>query len=143
MIPRFLGNLLGRECFAASSLGSYGAAIVSLSNYTLEMFATIGKGSCLVLASQVFAVIVHSLAKFLETTGDVEPQQILQVRMFVTLSLNCVFLIAWLPRELPLRSHQLGYLSGIRVLGGICGAFGFYCKLNAFPETLQVFYLPG
>ena len=99
------------------------------------MFVTIGKGSWLVLASQVFAVIVHSLAKFLETTGDVEPQQILQVRMFVTLGLNCLSLIAWFPRELPLGSHQIGYLLVTRVLGGICGSFGFYCKSHALQEA--------
>ncbi|EUC43813.1 hypothetical protein COCMIDRAFT_27723 [Bipolaris oryzae ATCC 44560] len=87
----------------------------------------ISKGSLLVFVSQVFAVIVHTLAKFLETTGDIDPQQILQVRMFVTLSLNSLCLRTWYSRELPLGSYNLRYLLVLRVVGGICGSFGFYC----------------
>ncbi|EMD84694.1 hypothetical protein COCC4DRAFT_155204 [Bipolaris maydis ATCC 48331] len=94
------------------------------------MFITISTGSWLVLASQVFAVIIHSLAKFLETTGDVEPLQILQVRMFITLGLNSLSLLAWSPLELPLGSCSIGGLLATRVLGGICGSFGFYYSLR-------------
>lgn len=97
----------------------------------------ISKGSLLVFVSQVFAVIVHTLAKFLETTGDIDPQQILQVRMFVTLSLNSLCLRTWYSRELPLGSYNLRYLLVLRVVGGICGSFGFYCKSTYCQDSIQ------
>lgn len=88
----------------------------------------IGKSSLLVLTSQLFAVIVHSLAKLLETRGDVNPQQILQIRMFLTLSLNSLYLNSRCPKELPLGCHSVKHLLVFRALAGICGSFGFYCK---------------
>ena len=87
----------------------------------------IGKGPVLVLASQVVAVIIHGLAKFLETTGSVEPQQILQVRMFITLSINCLLLTSRSPNELPLGTKNIRGLLALRTIGGICGSTGFYC----------------
>lgn len=86
--------------------------------------------SLFVLASQIFAVIIHGLAKFLATTGKVDPQQILQIRMFVTLSFNCVFLTTRFPEELPLGNSGVRHLLAFRALGGVCGSFGYYCKTH-------------
>ena len=88
----------------------------------------ISKGPLLVLASQVAAVIVHGLAKFLETTASIDPQQVLQVRMFITLSINSFFLTSRFPDELPLGKKDVRGLLVLRTLGGICGAAGFYCE---------------
>ncbi|XMA12715.1 hypothetical protein WAI453_005506 [Rhynchosporium graminicola] len=93
----------------------------------------ISRGSCLVLVAQIIAVIVHSLAKFLTTTGDIDPQQILQVRMFVTLGINSTFLITWYPEELPFGDHRVRGLLILRAFGGICGSFGFYYSLQYLP----------
>ncbi|KIM95543.1 hypothetical protein OIDMADRAFT_59340 [Oidiodendron maius Zn] len=93
----------------------------------------ISKGSLLVLASQVIAVVVHSLAKFLETSDDVNPQQILQVRTFVTLSINSLFLATWRPHELPLGGYEIRGLLTLRALGGILGSAGFYYSLQYLP----------
>src|SRR4051812_32212675 len=84
----------------------------------------ISKSSLLVLASQIFAVIVHGLAKFLATTGKVDPQQILQIRMFVTLSFNGLFLTTRLPHVPLLGSNTIKHLLAFRAFGGLCGAFG-------------------
>jgi hypothetical protein len=94
----------------------------------------LGKSSLLVLASQIFAVVIHSLAKFLATTGKVDPQQILQIRMFVTLSFNSFFLNARFPEELPLGNSKAIHLLAFRALGGVCGSFGFYCKTKNPPK---------
>lgn len=67
----------------------------------------LSKSSLLVLTSQIFTVIVHGLAKFLATTGEVDPQQILHIRMFVTLSLNSLFLTTRFPEELPLGTRRV------------------------------------
>ncbi|KIN09132.1 hypothetical protein OIDMADRAFT_48961 [Oidiodendron maius Zn] len=91
------------------------------------------KGPVLVLASQVVAVIIHGLAKFLETTGSVEPQQILQVRMFITLSINCLLLASRSPNELPLGTKNIRGLLALRTVGGICGSTGFYYSLEYLP----------
>ncbi|KAF5868412.1 putative uncharacterized membrane protein [Botrytis fragariae] len=88
----------------------------------------INKGPLLVLASQFFAVTIHGLAKYLETTASVDPQQILQVRMFITLSINSLFLTTRYPNELPLGKKSVRHLLILRSLGGICGSAGFYCE---------------
>ena len=95
--------------------------------------------SLLVLASQIFAVVVHGLAKFLATTGEVDPQQILQIRMFVTLSLNNLFLTTRFPEELPLGSRRIRHLLAFRALGGLCGSFGYYCKTYVLNLTWLYF----
>lgn len=89
------------------------------------------KGSLLVFASQFVAVAVHSLAKLLEANA-IDPQQILQVRMFITLGINSLLLKSRFPEELPLgKRGNVGRLLVLRTMGGICGAVGFYC--NYFP----------
>ncbi|PQE15549.1 integral membrane duf6 protein [Rutstroemia sp. NJR-2017a WRK4] len=93
----------------------------------------LNKGSLLVLASQFVAVAVHGLAKSLET-HSIDPQQILQVRMFITLSINSLFLKRRFPKELPLgRRENVGRLLALRAVGGICGAAGFYYSLEYLP----------
>ncbi|RDW68650.1 hypothetical protein BP5796_09307 [Coleophoma crateriformis] len=93
----------------------------------------ISKGPVLVFASQVVAVIVHGLAKLLETTASIDPQQILQVRMFITLGINSLFLANRCPDELPLGKKDIRGLLMLRTLGGICGAVGFYYSLEYLP----------
>ncbi|PQE29311.1 integral membrane DUF6 protein [Rutstroemia sp. NJR-2017a BBW] len=106
----------------------------------------LNKGSLLVLASQFVAVAVHGLAKSLET-HSIDPQQILQVRMFITLSINSLLLKRRFPKELPLgRRENVGRLLALRAAGGICGAAGFYCKCSIYyvvpPEMDSLEYLP-
>ncbi|KAF7917051.1 uncharacterized protein EAE97_012071 [Botrytis byssoidea] len=93
----------------------------------------ISNGPLLVLASQFVAVMIHGLAKFLETTASVDPQQILQVRMFITLSINSLFLTIRYPKELPLGKKSVRGLLILRSLGGICGSAGFYYSLQYLP----------
>ncbi|CAA9966492.1 PHD multi-domain protein [Pyrenophora teres f. maculata] len=90
----------------------------------------LSKSSLLVLASQIFGVIIHSLAKSLSTTGKVDPQQILQIRMFITLSFNVLVLTYQYPEELPLGSSDIKHLLALRSLGGLCGSFGYYYSLQ-------------
>ncbi|KAA8615578.1 hypothetical protein Ptr902_11279 [Pyrenophora tritici-repentis] len=90
----------------------------------------LSKSSLLVLASQIFGVIIHSLAKSLSTTGKVDPQQILQIRMFITLSFNMLVLTYRYPDEPPLGSIDIKHLLALRSLGGLCGSFGYYYSLQ-------------
>ncbi|KAH6694874.1 hypothetical protein BKA61DRAFT_498815 [Leptodontidium sp. MPI-SDFR-AT-0119] len=91
------------------------------------------KGSLLVFASQFVAVAVHSLAKLLEANA-IDPQQILQVRMFITLGINSLLLKSRFPEELPLgKRGNVGRLLVLRTMGGICGAVGFYYSLEYLP----------
>ncbi|KAF7896576.1 hypothetical protein EAF00_006590 [Botryotinia globosa] len=93
----------------------------------------ISNGPLLVLASQFVAVTIHGLVKFLETTTSVDPQQILQVRMFITLSINSLFLTMRYPKELPLGKKSVRGLLILRSLGGIFGSAGFYYSLQYLP----------
>ncbi|CZR52527.1 uncharacterized protein PAC_02404 [Phialocephala subalpina] len=87
----------------------------------------IGKGAALVLGSQLVAVIIHTLVKFLETRSHADTQQILQARFFLALIVNTSILRSRNPDALPLGSKQLRELLVLRAMGGICGAAGFYC----------------
>ncbi|KAI1552047.1 integral membrane protein duf6 [Pyrenophora tritici-repentis] len=103
----------------------------------------LSKSSLLVLASQIFGVIIHSLAKSLSTTGKVDPQQILQIRMFITLSFNMLVLTYRYPDEPPLGSIDIKHLLALRSLGGLCGSFGYYCKPHLIGQlrSFIVFFL--
>jgi hypothetical protein len=82
----------------------------------------------MVLASQALAVFLHGAAKFLETTnGGMEPLQVLNFRMVVTVSGSSLILWARKERDIPLGPRELRVLFIVRAVGGICGSIGFYC----------------
>lgn len=85
------------------------------------------KEPLLVLVSQAVAVIVHSLAKYLETTGSVNTLQILQIRMLITLGINSIYLWVRGSTEVWFDTNGIRLLLALRTLGGVCGAAGFYC----------------
>lgn len=96
----------------------------------------------LVLLSQLFAILMNSMAKFLQTEGSstVHPLQIIGVRMSLTV-LASTFYLTWrkIQSEPSLRSfpikqsyrsgqHALRALLTIRGVAGAFGVIGFYCK---------------
>lgn len=97
---------------------------------TASSLLTRHKPAFFVLASQIFAAILHTLAQVLETGSElIHPSVILLIRLSVT-ALFCT-LHLWRTNAkdfLPLGPREVRPLLVLRAVGGVAGATGFYCR---------------
>lgn len=97
--------------------------------------------SAVVLLSQISAAVVHGVVKMLENgNNDVDPFQILFVRMVITGVGCCLFLWHQKVPEFPLGEREVRPMLLLRAVGGILGAGGMYCKLKSPSLRLSHFF---
>lgn len=99
--------------------------------------------SLFVLGSQVAAATLNAAARLIETRPEpVHPFQILLVRMLIT-GVGCTWYLwhtGFSMTNCLLGTPEVGRLIGLRALGGICGATGFFCtsyRRRFTPEPIQ------
>lgn len=103
--------------------------------FDLDMAATASslfnrhKSAFFVLASQIFASILHTLAQVLETGSEpIHPSVILLVRLIVTGIFCTLHLWRTNAKDFPLGPQEVRPLLILRAVGGVSGATGFYCR---------------
>lgn len=105
---------------------------------TQPSFLARHKPSAVVLLSQISAAIVHGVVKGLENgDDDVDPFQILLIRMVIT-GVGCsLFLWHQKVPEFPLGEREVRPMLLLRAVGGILGAGGMYCRVITISSTLD------
>lgn len=105
---------------------------------TQPSFLARHKPSAVVLLSQISAAIVHGVVKGLENgDDDVDPFQILLIRMVIT-GVGCsLFLWHQKVPEFPLGEREVRPMLLLRAVGGILGAGGMYCRFITISSTLD------
>lgn len=96
---------------------------------TASSFFSRHKPAFFVLASQIFASILHTLAQVLETGSEpIHPSVILLVRLIVTGIFCTLHLWRTNAKDFPLGPQEVRPLLILRAVGGVSGATGFYCR---------------
>lgn len=96
---------------------------------TASSLFTRHKPAFFVLASQIFAAILHTLAQVLETGSEpTHPSVILLIRLSVTALFCTLHLWRENAKDFPLGPREVRPLLILRAVGGVSGATGFYCR---------------